>query len=194
MKKIVLIGDSIRMGYEPTVREELSGAAEIWAPESNGQHTVNLLLNFMEWVVHKQPDILHLNAGGWDTRNVIRGQPGNIVPLPVYRENVAKLLGLAKEHTRATIIWATITPIDQAQNFAHHAATGIPGRVGTDIPLYNAAAVEEAKKAEVEVNDLHRFVMERDPFKMRLGDGVHYTADGYAQLGKHVAGVLKRYL
>ena len=33
---VVLIGDSIRMGYQPFVTEALAGEAEIWAPEENG--------------------------------------------------------------------------------------------------------------------------------------------------------------
>ena len=96
MKKLVLIGDSIRMGYEATVRTELAGLADIWTPAENGQHTVNLLLRFYEWVVQQKPDVLHINAGLWDTRNVIRGQPGNIVPLEIYRLNVRRLLAYCK--------------------------------------------------------------------------------------------------
>lgn len=39
--EIVLIGDSIRMGYEPVVRAALAGRATVWGPETNGGHTVN---------------------------------------------------------------------------------------------------------------------------------------------------------
>ncbi|WP_257968099.1 hypothetical protein [Peribacillus deserti] len=35
MKKVLLLGDSIRMGYEPFVREALEGKAEVTAPEEN---------------------------------------------------------------------------------------------------------------------------------------------------------------
>lgn len=87
MKKVVLLGDSIRMGYEASVRESLAEEAFVWAPSDNGQHTVNLLLNFWAWVVPQQPDVLHLNAGLWDTRRVIRGVAGNVVPLEAYRAN-----------------------------------------------------------------------------------------------------------
>jgi len=194
MKKVILIGDSIRMGYEPTVRKELTGLADIWAPEPNCQHTVNVLLNFNEWVALKTPDILHIAAGGWDVRNVIRGEPGNVVPLEHYRDNVATLLKLAKRFTKEKVIWANITPIDIAQNFANHAATGHPGRTEGDIAQYNAAAEAECRTAGVEVNNLFKFVSDRDPFKLRLPDGVHYTDDGYAQLGRHVAGILRKYL
>ena len=35
MKKIVLIGDSIRMGYDKYVKDALSGVAEVYYPEEN---------------------------------------------------------------------------------------------------------------------------------------------------------------
>jgi len=192
MKKLVLIGDSIRMGYEATVRTELAGLADIWTPAENGQHTVNLLLRFTEWVVQQKPDVLHINAGLWDTRNVIRGQPGTIVPLEIYRLNVRRLLAYCKANA-AKVIWATMTPIDQAKNLATHAATGIPARQAPDIALYNQAAVEECHAAGVPVNDLHAFIKDGRE-NLRSDDGVHYTGDGYAQLGRRVASVLREYL
>ncbi len=194
MKKIVLIGDSIRMGYEPTVREELQGLADVWGPTDNCQHSVNVLLHFWNWVAGQNPDILHINAGGWDVRNVLRGEPGNVVPLEPYRQNVARLLQLAKRFTKQTVIWATITPMDMAQNFAHHTATGNPARTEGDIEAYNAVALEECRLAGVEVNDLYRFVMDHKPSEIRLPDGVHYSIPGYALLGRQVAGVLKKHL
>jgi len=35
MKKIVLIGDSIRLGYETYVKEALAGVAEVFSPKEN---------------------------------------------------------------------------------------------------------------------------------------------------------------
>jgi len=194
MKKITLIGDSIRMGYEPTVRKELEGVADVWAPESNCQHTVNVLLHFNEWVVLRKPDILHMGAGAWDVRNVLRGVPGNIVPLEAYRANVARLLGLAKRFVNEKVIWATITPMNIAQNFETHAPTGHPGRTEGDIELYNAAAVEECRAAGVEVNDLYAVVQANHPNVIRSKDGVHYTPEGSVVLGKQVANVIRKHL
>jgi lysophospholipase L1-like esterase len=194
MKKIILIGDSIRMGYEPTVREQLAGVADVWAPEPNCQHTANLLLYFNEWVALKKPDILHMAAGGWDVRNVLRGVPGNVIPLEAYRANVARLLGLAKQFVKEKIIWATITPMNIKQNFDSHAPTGHPGRTEGDVELYNAAAVEECRTAGVEVNDLYAFVQANRPEVIRSKDGVHYTPEGSALMGRHVANLIRKHL
>ena len=44
-KNVTLLGDSIRMGYEPTVRAELADVAEVWAPEGNCMHSVHHVFN-----------------------------------------------------------------------------------------------------------------------------------------------------
>lgn len=187
MKRVCLIGDSIRMGYEPTVRKELADVAEIFAPTENGQHTVNLLLHFYDWIGQKNPDLVHIAAGAWDVRNVLRGVPGNIVPLEEYRKNVDRLLTLIKQHTHAKIIWALITPMDIPANFKHHEATGHPGRTEGDIERYNAAANEVAKAHNVTINDLYTAVLNEGKAKMVCSDGVHLVPEGYEKLGKIVA-------
>ena len=37
MKQVMLLGDSLRMGYEPLVRELLKGKAEVSGPNENGR-------------------------------------------------------------------------------------------------------------------------------------------------------------
>ena len=36
-KKVLLLGDSRRMGYEPFVRELLKDVAEVYGPKENGR-------------------------------------------------------------------------------------------------------------------------------------------------------------
>jgi len=187
MKKLVLIGDSIRMGYQDTVKQELAGVCETWFPAENGQHTVNLLLHFYDWIAEQKPDILHINAGAWDVRNVMKRSFGqNIVPLEQYTDNVRYLLDLTKQYTKARIIWATITPMDQEQNHATHAATTDPARRVSDIAEYNESAVRICKRLGVQVNDLYAFVEGVGASTLRNTDGVHFTDEGSRVLGKEV--------
>lgn len=191
MKRVVLLGDSIRLGYEATVRAELADQAFVWSPSENGQHTVNLLLNFWTWVVAQQPDVLHMNAGLWDTRRVVRNEEGNIVPLATYRENVDRLITLAKRHTKARIIWATSTPCNQDALSRGHLRLGLAGRRAADVPIYNQAAVEVAQAHGVIINDLYRLVMTTGPDRLLDPDGTHYTTEGYSTLGKAVSEVIR---
>lgn len=60
--KVVLIGDSIRIGYQPFVAKKLPKAA-VWEPAENGRSSFWALSFFHEWVVEQKPDILHVNFG-----------------------------------------------------------------------------------------------------------------------------------
>ncbi len=194
MKKVILIGDSIRQGYQDTVKRELAGLADVWSPEENSAHTVHHLYRFQEYVAQKQPDILHFNAGLWDLRNAFPGVAGSLVPLEHYRRNVAFLFQLAKDHTKAKVIWATTTPLSEMHQMQNHAVSGQPPRERSLVTAYNAVAVEEAQRAGVEINDLHQLILDHNPDKLLLPDGAHYNEEGCTLLGKRVAEVIRRHL
>ena len=48
MKKILLLGDSIRLGYDNYVKESLKNVAEVYLPEENCAYTVNDLYALLE--------------------------------------------------------------------------------------------------------------------------------------------------
>src|SRR5512135_3262286 len=68
LPKVVLVGDSIRLGYAPIVARLLSGKATVVSVEANGGDSANVLRNLEEWVVKEKPDIVHLNAGLHDLK------------------------------------------------------------------------------------------------------------------------------
>ncbi|MBQ8684639.1 MAG: hypothetical protein IJ514_00515 [Clostridia bacterium] len=49
MEKLVLIGDSIRMGYDKYVKEALRGVAEVYYPEENCRFAEYVLRYAHEW-------------------------------------------------------------------------------------------------------------------------------------------------
>ena len=65
---VVLIGDSIRMGYQPFVTEALAGEAEIWAPEENGGDSRNVPAHLEAWVIARAPHTVHVNCGLHDVK------------------------------------------------------------------------------------------------------------------------------
>jgi hypothetical protein len=58
---VVLIGDSIRLGYGPQVNNRLAGKAVVVSPPENGGDSANVLAHLDEWVVRQKPDVVHLN-------------------------------------------------------------------------------------------------------------------------------------
>lgn len=81
MKHCKLIGDSIRMGYCDTVRKELDGEAEVWAPDENCSDSAHLLVNLRSWALSQPPDVLHINCGLHDLKTIVYGGRETIVPV-----------------------------------------------------------------------------------------------------------------
>jgi len=193
MKKISLIGDSIRMGYQDTVRAELSELAEVWSPEGNCMHSVHHLFN-LGWYVDQPADVIHFNCGLWDCRRLGRGHAENAVPVELYVRNLDFLIGKIRQATEATLIWATVTPVVQSRYNARFTRLTDPSRDASDSVRYNEAAAPVLEKHGVVVNDLYSFVMDHGVEAMICEDGVHYTDTGSQKLGRRVADVIQQAL
>ena len=186
MKRVLLIGDSIRLGYEEYVRRELGDSAEVYSFPENGGTSANVLANLDRWVLASQPDILHLNCGLHDLRREFNAQD-NAVPLAAYEENLELLFSRIRDETRATLLWATTTPVHEGR---HHATKGFD-RFEADVVAYNAAALRVARRHGLPIDDLYAVVMAAGRDRLLLPDGVHYTAEGYALLGAAVAAAIR---
>ena len=189
MKRVILIGDSIRMGYQDTVREELASVAEVWTPEQNGGTTQNVLEHLNEWAVATQPDVVHVNCGLHDLRKEF-GAAESAVPLKDYEMNVQSIVRLVRAATDATVIWALTTPVNQER---HHANKPFD-RFEADVDAYNAAARRVAEELDVPVNDLFQVIMDAGRDEMLVQDGVHFKPDGSKILGQAVAAFVRQYL
>src|ERR1051325_2358326 len=121
MKQVVLIGDSIRGGYQKVVIKELADVALVWSPESNCRHTVEVLVNLHPWILQRQPDLVHINCGLHDLKTIVYDGRDTIVPLEYYRHNVHQILRTLLAHTKAKVIWATTTPINERNARQAHA-------------------------------------------------------------------------
>jgi lysophospholipase L1-like esterase len=186
MKGVVLVGDSIRMGYEATVRSQLAGLAEVWTPEENGETSVNVLAHLDEWALSRDADIVHLNCGLHDIKTEF-GQDVAQVPLSDYAANVRLILTRLRDTADATIVWATSTPVNEGR----HNATKPFARFEADVDAYNAASMEIAGELGIVVNDLFSVVMSAGRDGLLIEDGVHFTPEGSELLGEHVADCLK---
>jgi lysophospholipase L1-like esterase len=189
MKRIVCIGDSIRMGYQPTVIEELVGWGEIVAiGDQQGGHTRNVLAHLSEWAVQTKPDIVHVNAGLHDMARDPGPGPENRVSLEEYRENLRKIFAILRDETKALVLFALTTPVDLARQ---HAVDYGCNRTSEDVVAYNEAARAEAAEFGVPIVDLYQVVMDHDTGSMLGDDGVHFTAEASVILGKAVADFIR---
>jgi len=186
MDRVVLIGDSIRMGYEEVVAQELATEAQVWGPKENGGASAKVLLHLDYWVIQRKPEIVHLNCGLHDLPTD-RVSKEKAVPLAEYVENLRRIFGRIQQETDATLIWASTTPVNEKW----HTREKPFDRFEVDVAAYNRAAREVAERMGVPANDLFEVVMRAGRDRLLSPDGVHFTKEGSALLGKEVAAAIR---
>jgi len=165
--KIVLVGDSIRMGYEPLVRQKVGDRAEVWAPAENCGNSMAHRDRFVAWAIEPKPDVYHFNCGIHDLHVIDLGARFTV---SAYARNLRIVVERLKTETNARLIWATSTPMLAPLN---PNAKRYPA-----VELYNAAALRVMEKNGIEVNDLYQAVMDAGAEKCLSEDKVHMAPYG----------------
>src|SRR6056297_2487460 len=185
LPNVLIIGDSISIGYTPMVKEGLQGKANVkHAPGNNGD-TRRGLANLNAWLGTEQWDVIHFNWGLHDLcyRNPKAKRQGNrdkvngviSVPIQQYEKNLDELVQRLKK-SDATLIWATTTKVPEGES----------GRVFGDDVRYNAVAAKVMQKHGVVVNDLHQLSDSFPPELFTASGNVHYKKTGSAKLADQV--------
>src|SRR5881396_740319 len=68
LARVLLIGDSISIGYTATVRKELAGKANVHRIPENGADTANGLKKIDAWLGNSRWDVIHFNWGLHDLK------------------------------------------------------------------------------------------------------------------------------
>jgi lysophospholipase L1-like esterase len=174
MKKLLLLGDSIREGYQPFVKEGLAGKMEVVAPPENCRFAKYTLWGVNLWIRDLgTPDVVHWNNGAWDLHHEAPMVEA-LTPLDEYLETLRRIAHEIRR-TGAKLIFATTTP----------AGEGAVGRSNAEIDQYNAAAIELMKKERTPVNDLNRLVRQ-NPTEYICPDHTHLTEPGYRACARQV--------
>jgi len=151
MKNVLLLGDSIRRGYDMSVRESLDGKANVYFPEENCRFASYLLRYLHEYkrlLGEEQVDVLHWNAGLWDCLRLFGEEPHTPVEVYVYYiERICKRI--QKLFPEAKVIFATSTRVDSERMDPDFK------RYNEEIESYNEAAVKIVTKYGFQVNDLY---------------------------------------
>ncbi|MEG3656160.1 SGNH/GDSL hydrolase family protein [Arenibacter palladensis] len=192
--KILIIGDSISIGYFSKVKEAMADKAIVMHNPGNAQHTGTGLEKIKDWIGNEDWDIIQFNWGLWDlcyrhpdskvygNRDKIKG--AITYDLQTYRQNLEELVSILKASTSAKLIFVTTTyvPINEA------------GRFTKDVPEYNAIAKAVMKKNGVIINDIYKKSIAIH-HKNGVGDNdVHYNKEGYKELGELIVPVLNKTL
>lgn len=182
MKKVLLLGDSIRMGYEQYVREGLKGLAEVVAPGENGRFIKYTLWGANIWIKELGvPDIVHWNNGLWDIHHEVP-MVETLTSLEEYLETARRIINELRR-VKAHIIFATTTPVP----------VNAIGRSNAEIDAWNTAAARLMTQYGVEVNDLNSIV-KKDLAGNICEDRLHLSEKGYRLCAEQVIKAVKKAL
>ncbi len=191
LPRVLLLGDSIRMGYAPVVAKKLAGIAIVVHPEKvNGADTPTTLKNLDAWLELYQPTLIHFNNGLHDLK-FSKAEKTHQVPLEQYKNNLGLIADKLSKAAPGMVMYATTTPIADE---LHAARKGTFDRFEKDVQLYNTAAISVLLAKKIPVNDLHHIVMDGGMEKMLGKDGTHYTPAGNERLASAVADCIQRAL
>jgi lysophospholipase L1-like esterase/poly(3-hydroxybutyrate) depolymerase len=190
LPKVVLVGDSIRLGYEPLVARRLEGRAVVVRIADNGGDSGNVLAHLDEWVLPHKRDLVHLNCGLHDLKQDRKSKHYQ-VDLAAYEKNLKAIVDRLRKETGAAIVFATTTPIDDERHARRKAAFD---RREEDVRRYNRAVLDVMGRAGVVVHDLHAVVDQGGAQTLLGPDGTHYTDAGNERLAEAVAECVLRQL
>lgn len=182
MKNVLLIGDSIRAGYDKAVKKSLEGKAEVYFPEENCRFASYVLRHFHEYMGDVKFDVVHWNAGLWDNLRLFGEEPHT--PIDIYAYYIDRIcIRIKKLCPDAKVIFATSTSVlseKMSEDFK---------RYNEEIEEYNKVAVEIVKKHGFAVNDLYSLSKTLD--ESVHSDAVHYyTPEGTEVFANKVLKVL----
>ena len=181
MKKVVLLGDSIRLiGYGRRVPALLGEEYAVWQPEDNcrfATYTLRMLFEYKEQI--EGADVIHWNNGLWDLCDLFGD--GAFTTQEQYCDTMVRIARILKTYGK-TVIFATTTPTHPAM-WGHDSAR---------LQSYNDA-VEAALRAEgVIINDLHATIA-ADIDKYIASDYLHLSEEGVEVAAKQVAECIQQY-
>ena len=182
LPRVLIIGDSISIGYTPPLRKILQGKANVHRIPTNGGPTTRGLAQIDQWLGDGNYDVIHFNWGLHDLKFVdSKGRavpPPNghhQVPIKQYEQNLKKLVARLKQ-TNAKLIWRNTTPVPPGCNW----------RLESDELPYNEVAARIMRENNIPIDDHHTYVMQHMKEVQRPAN-VHFTPQGSQKLAELAA-------
>ena len=188
-KNVLLIGDSIRMGYCASAREALSDVAEVFYIDDNCRNTQYVITRLNGWANmfsdRKGIDLVQFNCGHWDIAHWCGGAY-SLTSEGEYARNLQIIIDMiAKLFPCAKIVFATTTTMNPSGQL------GVNPRTNGEISCYNEIAKAVASKNNLPINDL--FAITKDWDSTGYKDYCHFTEAANVVLGQAVAAALKAF-
>ena len=198
LPNVLILGDSISIGYYPFVKDALEGRVNLHRPTlpqggfENCAGTTNGVEKISEWIGDTKWDLVHFNFGLHDIKH-IKPQTGknsssfadpHQASPEQYEKNLNFIVKKLKK-TNAKLIFATTTPYPDGKLK--------PARKPGMHKVYNTVARRVMKKHKIQINDLHAFVLPRIK-ELQRPQNVHFSKFGSQELAKTVVKTILKYL
>ncbi|MGB8169131.1 MAG: SGNH/GDSL hydrolase family protein [Chthoniobacteraceae bacterium] len=191
LPRVMIIGDSISVGYTDEVRKLLAGKANVHRVAGNAGPSSSGIQKMAEWIAPTNGtwNVIHFNFGLHDLKLGTGGKDnhpyatsdGHQVSLEDYERNLNQIVAKFKT-TGATLIWCSTTPVP--------AGKVDPPRQPDDVIKYNEVARKVMIQNGVAIDDLYALALPKLA-DIQLPHNVHYTREGYAELARQVAARIK---
>ncbi len=195
LPNVLILGDSISIGYTLKVRELLTGQANVFRPNiNNGQKAENCqgtefgVGQITRWIGDKKWDVIHFNWGLHDLKHVQPdsrknsnnfNHPRQAEP-QIYRTNLVKIVEQLQT-TGAKLVFATTTPYPDGVK---------PARAPIDALVYNDIALQLMIEKGIQINDLYA-LSENKLEQIQLPKNVHFNEQGRKLQAAQVAKVIQ---
>ena len=204
MKNVLLMGDSIRLGYDSRVRKLLGDDYNVYSPVENCRYTKYTLWGLFSWMQvweHPEIDVVHWNNGIWDLHRCSYKRDV-FVTLPEYLETNRRLAGELFHYCKK-LIWATTIPggrkLDDRIPVDYSMEGDRPNVFladrtdiwNADVRLYNKECAEMLSGMGVAIDDLYA-EMEGRTEELISDDGIHPNDAGYDVLAAKVAAEIRK--
>lgn len=170
---VLIIGDSISLGYTDLVRKTLTNKANVIRIPTNGGKTANGVAHLNDWLNRKPYSIIYFNFGIHDRKTAPE----------VYQSNLEQIVKGLKA-TGAKLIFATSTPLPLKPQEQMD---------DNDIKQKNDIARQIMQENGVLVDDLYS-VINANLGQYQEPNDCHLTNNGYKALGEHVAKTIEQNL
>lgn len=201
MKNVLLVGDSIRLGYQKKLAKYLGPNVTIYAPEENSRFAKYALWGVYYWMEkfgNPKIDVGQFNAGIWDLhRATADGQI--FTPIDEYARDMRRLALQMQYYSEKTIFANTIPAgkaldkrpeldalINSSSNAVKLSLVAPQDEWNRDIAAYNQKAESIMAELGIPVNDFYSAIF-ADTEKYIAGDGIHLTEEGYELLAQKTA-------
>lgn len=176
LPRVLLVGDSISIGYTLPVRERLKGKANVHRIPINGGATEIGLEKMQEWLGDGRWDVIHFNFGLHDAK--YQSETELRTTHEEYAANLRSLVDQMQK-TGAKLIFATTTPVPKGGVLS-------PGRKFDSIAERNDVARKVMAEKGVAIDDLYSIAL---PVMDKVGrpNDVHFAPEGYELLADAVA-------